>query len=153
MNYELWIMSASRLSYSFFINHNRFIVYLINGNFCYNIQYILYIVSCSCTTSCIDNLSKTKCFVFSESGCKGTAFFWHDQIFEKVFCIFFVTRWLSATTFSYGQTQLLNSISQNTHPRFSESRCKITAFFRHDQIFMHFFWLFFVTHWLPKYVL
>ena len=114
MNYELWIMSASLLSYSFFINHNRFIVYLINGNFCYNIQYILYIVSCSCTTSCIDNLSKTKCFVFSESGCKGTAFFWHDQIFKKVFCIFFVTRWLSATTFSYGQTHFL-TVFHRTH--------------------------------------
>ena len=153
MNYELWAHWMPLFSYLPQI-HNRFIVYLINGNFLlqYTI-YILYIVSCSCTTSCIDNLSKTKCFVFSESGCKGTAFFWHDQIFKKVFCIFFVTRWLSATTFSYGQTQLLNSISQNTHPRFSESGCKITAFFRHDQIFMHFFWLFFVTHWLPKYVL
>ena len=112
MNYELW---AHRCSHTpFFINHNRFIVYLINGNFCYNIQYILYIVSCSCTTSCIDNLSKTKCFVFSESGCKGTAFFWHDQIFKKVFCIFFVTRWLSATTFSMVKPNFL-TVFHRTH--------------------------------------
>ena len=111
MNFELW---AHRRSHSFFINHNWFIVYLINGNFCYNIQYILYIVSCSCTTSCIDNLSKTKCFVFSESGCKGTAFFWHDQIFKKVFCIFFVTRWLSATTFSMVKLNFL-TVFHRTH--------------------------------------
>ena len=115
MNYESWIMSASLNSYSFLIKHNRFIVYLINGNFCYNIQYILlYTVSCSCTTSCIDNLSKTKCLVFSESGCKGTAFFWHDQIFKKVFCIFFVTRWLSATTFSMVKLNFL-TVFHRTH--------------------------------------
>ena len=41
-------MSTSLNSYPFLIKHNRFIVYLINGNFL--LQYILYIVSCSCTT-------------------------------------------------------------------------------------------------------
>ena len=73
MNYELW---AHRWTHTlFFINHNRFIVYLINGNFCYNIQYILYIVSCSCTTSCIDNLSKTNRFVFFRKRVQNYCFF------------------------------------------------------------------------------
>ena len=40
MNYELW---AHRCSHPpFFINHNRFIVYLINGNFL--LQYTIYII-------------------------------------------------------------------------------------------------------------
>ena len=42
MNYESWIMSTSLLSYPFLIKHNRFIVYLINGNFL--LQYTIYII-------------------------------------------------------------------------------------------------------------
>ena len=125
-------------------------MYLINGNFCYNIQYILlYIISCSCTTSCIDNLSKTNCFVFSESGCKITAFSRHDQISWKIFWIIFVTHWFSVPIFLSSHPHFFQHFIERTLV-ISESGCKGTAFLWHEQIFMQNFYIFFVTHWFSK---
>ena len=79
---------------------------------------------------------------FLESGCKITAFIWHDQIFQHFFRIFFVTCWFSrkpsVTRFRSFQTLTC---------AYRENGRKITAFIWHDQIFSHFFSILFVTHW------
>ena len=173
-------MSASLLSYSFLIKHNRFIVYLINGNFL--LQYTIYIIYRFLFlyyTKLFQSFKDHKAlmpvdfvgssFVEREIECKITAFFWYDQIFEQLFCIFFVTYWFSSlrrnqvfrehcltmaqkirTSFD-GSIRLARSCAWRSS-FFLESGCKITAFFWHDQIFMHFFSIFFVSYWKSVYV-
>ena len=151
MNYESWIMSASLNSYSLFIKHNRFIVYLINGNFL--LQYTIYIIYRFLFLYYILYWQsfKDQSLRFSESGCKITAFSRHDQISWKIFWIIFVTHWFSVPIFLSSHPHFFQYLTEHTLV-FRESGCKGTAFLWYNQIFMQKFYIFFVIHWLPKYV-
>ena len=127
-------------------------MYLINGNFCYNIQYILYIVSCSCTTSCIDNLSKTNCFVFSRKRVQNYCFFAIWPNFLEDFLNYLRNSLIFSTHFLSSHPHLFQHLTEHT-PVFRESGCTNTAFPRHNQLFMQTFYIFFITHWLSKFML
>ena len=127
MNLELW---AHRWTHTlFFINHNRFIVYLINGNFL--LQYTIYYISFPVLVLhlVLTIFQRPIASFFLESGCKITAFSRHDQISWKIFWIFFVTNWFSVPIFFGVAIRTSFSISQNTPSFFAKADAKVLLFY------------------------
>ena len=114
------------------------------------VSVICHISDKSCTTCLLISKSFKELFFmafFSESGCKGKAYFWTTKTFQKKFSkkVFFeVEVHVSVPLFSI-----------STHLRFSlESGCKSTAL-RHifqiiETLFCKYFKDIYLTHWLSK---
>ena len=147
MNFELW---AHRWTHTpFFINHNRFIVYLINGNFL--LQYTIYIIYRFLFLYYILYWQsfKDQLLRFSRKRVQNYCFFATWPNFLEDFLNYLHNSLILSTHFLSSHPHLFQHLTEHT-PVFRKSGCKSTAFPRHNQIFMQKFYIFFITHWLSK---
>ena len=128
-------------------------MYLINGNFLlqYTI-YILYIVSCSCTTSCIDNLSKTNCFVFSRKRVQNYCFFATWPNFLEDFLNYLRNSLIFSTHFFEQSAAVFQYLTEHTLPSFRKRVQKYCFFMTWTNFYAKFLYFLRNALILKKYV-
>ena len=126
-------------------------MYLINGNFL--LQYTIYIIYRFLFLYYIlywqsfkDHLPR-----FLRKRVQNYCFSATWPNFLEDFLNYLRNSLILSTHLLSSQPHLFQHLTEHT-PVFRESGCKSTAFPRHNQIFMQKFYIFFITHWLPKYV-
>ena len=128
-------------------------MYLINGNFL--LQYTIYIIIYRFLflyyilywQSFKDHLPR-----FLRKRVQNYCFSATWPNFLEDFLNYLHNSLILSAHFLSSQPHLFQHLTEHT-PVFRESGCKSTAFFSHDQIFMQKLFIFFVIHWLTKYML